>query len=310
MGCDIHMITEIRKDEKWNFIEEIPNSLDTRNYSTFAILADVRNYFNKKGFQPKGLPEDISGMKFRFCFDKESKLSVYETMGRRKLVFSDGCIEEPDFKDCLLHISEEKHKEIDDLRNSDKEYYSQRYYGLAIHYKNNEKDYVVYDAFIVGGHFKEVPYKELYPSFDDFLKDMYEDEWNEEMQDYGYWEIDFECDDFHTPSYLSLQELVDGDYEDYCSTSYKMDRDFYNHFIENGGTFPEIFKIVGDTKPCDIAECFREAFLPTVLISWKDSDENIKNRPIFKGIEELKNIAKKYNITDYNDIRIVFAFDN
>lgn len=64
MGCDIHMITEIRKNGKWERVLEIPETLKRRNYSVFAFLADVRNSWDINGFKPKGLPEDISGLTF------------------------------------------------------------------------------------------------------------------------------------------------------------------------------------------------------------------------------------------------------
>lgn len=60
MGCDIHIITEVNKDGKWEHIEEVPTSLDNRNYPLFTFLAGVRDYFNGKGFEPKGKCEDAS----------------------------------------------------------------------------------------------------------------------------------------------------------------------------------------------------------------------------------------------------------
>ena len=71
MGCDIHMITEIRKNGKWERVLETPETFDKRNYSVFAFLANVRNYWNYNGFEPKGLPEDISGLTFDKDEDEE-----------------------------------------------------------------------------------------------------------------------------------------------------------------------------------------------------------------------------------------------
>ena len=69
MGCDIHMIAQVRDkyDHKW---KNLPNKVyDWRSYNTFAILADVRNGRGFAGIktgegyqpisQPKGLPEEI-----------------------------------------------------------------------------------------------------------------------------------------------------------------------------------------------------------------------------------------------------------
>lgn len=69
MGCDIHIITEIKKDGKWEFVPEIPKSLNKRNYTTFAVLAGVRDSFNSNIFPVRGLPSDMS--KKKFCFESE-----------------------------------------------------------------------------------------------------------------------------------------------------------------------------------------------------------------------------------------------
>jgi hypothetical protein len=90
MGCDIHCYTEVRKyryddkerkhgvwinadkwsvnpgyylyDEEKKWHVDIDDSvLWARHYALFAVLADVRNYWNIKPIsQPKGLPDDVS----------------------------------------------------------------------------------------------------------------------------------------------------------------------------------------------------------------------------------------------------------
>ena len=84
MGCDIHTYVEIKKtingEKKWvsadvfkfnpYYLEdneyeineyEIVHICDTRNYSLFATLANVRNYGNTCYIsEPKGLPNDVS----------------------------------------------------------------------------------------------------------------------------------------------------------------------------------------------------------------------------------------------------------
>ena len=195
MGCDIHIITEIKKNNVWERVLDIPDALDKRNYSTFAFLADVRNSFGTKGFEAKGLPKDISRMKFDY--------------------------------------------------NADDDYYG----------------------------------------------------------------IDFSCEDYHSHSYLSLKELIDIDKTDYVSNKYKMDRKFYEDFIKLGGVLPKGMTIE-QYEPSDFVDIMRFAFEPTVLIKWMPSDKETKEFPIFKGIEEMKKIAEKYSIEDFENIRIVFAFDN
>lgn len=68
MGCDIHIWTEVRKDGKWEISGYQPNG--SRNYNTFAILANVRNGRGFAGIKtgegfnpisdPKGVPDDAS----------------------------------------------------------------------------------------------------------------------------------------------------------------------------------------------------------------------------------------------------------
>jgi len=71
MGCDIHLYVEKFDGKKWVHIQEdvmenddVPIELsffDTRSYSLFAILANVRNNGNFNPIsEPKGLPEDCS----------------------------------------------------------------------------------------------------------------------------------------------------------------------------------------------------------------------------------------------------------
>lgn len=137
----------------------------------------------------------------------------------------------------------------------------------------------------------------------------YIDEWNEEAQDYGYWGVDFDCPDFHTPSYITLKEFEDADYSDYTLIKYKIPKKFYQTFIDCGGILPSKFK-VEESAVGDLQDVFSEAFSPTVTVGWQNDDDTDKQYPVFAGIKELKEIAQKYEITNSEDIRIVFAFDN
>ena len=71
---------------------------------------------------------------------------------------------------------------------------------------------------------------------------------------------------------------------------------------------PKEFR-VENSKISTLADAFQEAVEPTLTISW-GQDMTFKNDDLLLGIEELKNIADKYNIKDHNNIRIIFAFDN
>lgn len=58
MGCDIHMIVQVRKDGRWVTSEITPYR--ERNYEAFAMLADVRNRFGITPIAPqRGLPDDL-----------------------------------------------------------------------------------------------------------------------------------------------------------------------------------------------------------------------------------------------------------
>lgn len=71
MGCDIHMYAEIRTSPtgSWEVLND-DNLYDGRNYSLFAMLADVRNGVGFAGSdtgvpvtpidKPRGLPDDVS----------------------------------------------------------------------------------------------------------------------------------------------------------------------------------------------------------------------------------------------------------
>lgn len=62
MGCDIHFLVQTkRKNREWKNEEIIEDSWCRRNYELFAILADIRNYYDIKPIcTAKGLPLDLS----------------------------------------------------------------------------------------------------------------------------------------------------------------------------------------------------------------------------------------------------------
>lgn len=77
MGCDIHLFVEKKNNNKWEAVkgknpyfgcwanepEECYKDwfYNSRNYSLFSVLADVRNNYNIKPIAtPKGLPIDVS----------------------------------------------------------------------------------------------------------------------------------------------------------------------------------------------------------------------------------------------------------
>lgn len=81
MGCDIHLIVQIKSGDgkkKWRYVPEIPEALDCRDYDTFAFLANVRGSYGDDGFMPKGIPVGLKGKKFRFVDHEQFVLDEYE----------------------------------------------------------------------------------------------------------------------------------------------------------------------------------------------------------------------------------------
>lgn len=89
MGCGIHIVVETRgKRGAWGFKEKLPLS---RNYDTFAVLANVRNRMWSKPKDalvyistPKGLPPDVSKRGQRVLSDENYHSRSYLTL--RELV--------------------------------------------------------------------------------------------------------------------------------------------------------------------------------------------------------------------------------
>ena len=305
MGCDIHIITEVKKNGKWEYVPEVPKSLDTRNYTTFAVLSGVRDSFNSNIFPVKGLPSDISGKKFCFESDRPHIERLYNEDSTTCLVIGDEIVSE------LYSCGGKTHIEITEAEyvQIKKEPDESRYQLLSWSETGGIRTYHVCDANAVGGEWKKIPFKQLFATFDEFAKKHYENEWDEDAQDYGYWRVDFESDDYHSHNYITLKEFEDADYTDYTLKKCKISKKFYQAFISNDGVLPSIFK-VEDSAIGDIRDVFQEAVSPTVTIAWLDTDISDKKYPIFAAAKELKEIAEKYNVVNHEDVRIVFAFDN
>ena len=115
---------------------------------------------------------------------------------------------------------------------------------------------------------------------------------------------------YHSESFLSLKELDECDKSDYCMVNCKVSAAFYKKFKELGGVLPKGMSAekanVGDT----MFETLYNAAYPKFIIKWPAPDAKPKKATILKGIEALKEIAKKNNIDNFENIRIVFCFDN
>jgi hypothetical protein len=243
MGCDIHIITEIRKNDKWEMIKEVPEYLDCRNYYAFGVLADVRNSYGVDVFRPNGLPDDLSTKKRDFHSEMESIKNFYE-------------------------------------RNIETFY---------------EKDGVEYNILNKPEDAKkiEIPSKEKH-TLKEFCNLYYKDEYDEEMDDYGYWEVNFDYD-YHNYSHRTLRELLDYKKNVKKYSDIYVSEAFLDKFYELGGVLPD--------------EMSFEKEDGKVYIEVEDEYELGGRETLFRGIDELEEIAKKYNVLP-EDIRIVFAFDS
>lgn len=291
MGCDIHIITQIKVNGAWKFVPEIPAKLDNRDYFNFAVLAGVRNSWNIQGFEAKGLPSDLGAMQFGWVSELENIQKDYDSDSEQKCKLPNG-------------------KYISSWDDSLKRFCSQEEYAAWKGAKGctNNSQFYVYDAAQVGGKFVVVPIKELY-TWEEYLAEYHQGDYNAELNDYGHYKVDFNCEDYHTPSYLTLQELTGFDYTEVLKDKVKVSKIFVDKFLELGGVLPEGMSLTKNWQPQTIRDCFQEAFEPTCIISWK-SDKDSNEIPLFIGIYELEEIAKQYGVQNHEDIRIVFAFDN
>ena len=299
MGCDIHLVVEIKENEKWKYVPEVPKKLTERNYGVFGALAGVGDSFNNQIFEVKGLPEDISGKKFNFISKYDILVNIWKTECKNCLVIDNRVIcSRSDFENSFIkktfcEISKELYDSI--TKNvEDKEEVNKRYsYPHCSQDSSGEYKYYTWDASMVNGEWKNISYNVIYPKITDFLASEYSDDFDVDAGDYGYWSVDFDCDDYHTPSYITLKEFEDTCYDNYTSNKCKVPVAFYKDFCAFGGVLPKEFR-VENSKASTLVDVFQEAVEPTMTISWS-LKEVTKNDALFLGIEEL---------------RTIFAFDN
>ena len=115
--------------------------------------------------------------------------------------------------------------------------------------------------------------------------------------------------DLHSVSFLTLQELEESDKSDYTAVKCKVPKSFYSEFLRLGGILPAGME-AERTKPDSIITCIQEKIEPTMIVRWQPTKDETQKYPLFTGINELKEIAKKHNIKSSENIRIVFGFDN
>lgn len=300
MGVLMRLVTEIYTNGTWKQIPDIPKSFTDNGYGTYAVLAGIRDSFGLKVFERKGLPTDIDKIYGDWEDEMPSIESMYNSSTPRVVVQTENGTEYWSTGDERLKkiITKTEYDELKNVKNSE------RYGFLGYSLKEDHYEYSVYDAALVNGVIQSVPYKTMYPTLEQFIAEVHEESWNEIAQAYGHYRTDFR--ELDACSYLTLEELLNGDYTRYNSISYKLDSEFYNKFIENGGVLPECFS-VHPTSIGGMVDAFHEACSPTVIVSWLREAEDIAKMPLHKGIAELTDISLKYGVDD-DKIRIVFGF--
>ena len=292
MGCDIHTIVEIRKNGSWKYVDDLPEVFDRRHYNLFSMLCStVRRGSFVGGFEPKGLPADLSGRRFRFMSSMPTLKSAYES-GETLVCWieAENRYISP-ISDCLYeYINKELYESI---VQDNTERVARRYY-LPV--KTFDK-YCVYDAGKVGGVFVKKSYRDIFPTIGEFNKEYYCFPWRDAEQDYGYYDVDFDDTDYHSGSYLTLAELNTKVSSTGDDDLFVVPTDFLNCLMGEIGELPETFVI-------------QELDANTSQVYFVADPEMLHARECYnEGVADLCRIKEKYGIQEDDDIRIVFAFD-
>lgn len=294
MGCDIHIIIEIKENNQWKFIDDLPEIFTSRGYGFFSILnRNVRNYCGVNGFESKGKPNDCSVSKAHFCSSREELESQYN----RKATFCRFKNQKGEYE--YLSVFDERLRCTIplDLCQHLKDTGEQSHKYL---YPNpNKTTDNVYDASLVGGEFVSVPYSEVFPTLKEFNFEYYKIPWCEEKQDFGYYEFDLDRKDCHSHSYLDLKELKSKYYDFSKNKKFLVNREFLEILsdkidLSDSSEFLAYGEVIGD----DIEVTFLED--TETCLYWKRYNQSV---------DKLIEIKEKYSIKNDEDIRIVFCFD-
>ena len=297
MGCDIHAIFEVKQNGKWCYVPDLPDEFDDRCYAFFAMLNRyVRNRNDVKGFEPNGLPDDMSGQQFRF---RSAKKELERGYAKDVFCCFIGEYEFYNTYDGRLEtiIDMELYEHLCDGMTDDE---ALRYYYPRHRFKNGEMEYVVQDASVVGGQFLNVPYKMIYRNLKEYNDAYYKYVYLEEFDDFGYYEADFTSADYHGHSYLTLAQLKQKVKDLSPENKYVVCSDFIEALLEEIDELPECFLVVDeDTKN------------GTVTIGRNEDSESFFTQKFYNdAVKKVEEIKKKYAIQDDENVRVIFAFDS
>lgn len=218
MGCDIHLITQIRKNGTWEYIPKKPVKFTNRNYTLFGFLADVRvSAKSVGGFYPKGLPDDMRKLQFEWDSEMSWLLHEYSTGSEKCYRFQDGSLAPLDDPRCeRIFFSEEEVENIPQVVRR----WSQFKWD-----QEGKPQRLIHVSSPVFGNAEVVciPYHEKM-SFGTFLNQNADSiHFDLNQEDIGFYRVDFACSDYHSHSYLTLKELAAQSkkkYKKYCKNTF------------------------------------------------------------------------------------------
>ena len=294
MGCDIHIIVEIKKNGKCVYVEDAPAIFNSRYYGIFSMLnKNVRNYAGRQGFEGKGLPSDISGYQYGFISRRKELETAYNLRTQFCLAEDGSRISLYDGR-MRVEISEEQYYHLCEEMSEEE---SQRYF-LPTHSRVQNK-YFVQDAQQLNAKFVYKNNSEIFSTIDEFNNAHYKIPWVEAEQDYGHYDVDFpEEGRLHNHSHLTLADLKTKVIENVADTQFIVPKDFILLLQNEMGELPETF-FIEETETDNVKVSYVED--PTSTNIQNDYNE---------GVKELEEIKNKYNVVSDEDIRIVFAFDS
>lgn len=294
MGTSIHGVVQIRQNDTWQDLTYCPEQLRQRNYHLFAFLANIRNYFDINGLEPRGLPEDMPSHQCRWTSKVHEIVKRYLTDKNKRVIMPDGSIKQHD--DDLFAV----------ICKSEEEAKSYKHYSC--HY-GRDPEYLGYDFVSKGGIETEICLCKEYPDFQEYLKAYYPEYKNKPLDQIGEYAVDFDCPDYYGHSYQTLDDLQNTDKTGYTEERISVPIQFYHEFNRQKGTLPEGMKFYKKESPGDVIDALQELYQPTILIGWQLDEKTIADMPLTKLINELIDIKDQYHVTEH-DVRIVYCFDN
>lgn len=148
------------------------------HFTVGVICKDFNDYENLLAPYQENNMGDCPEEYLKFNSVTEEEKQIYENEKAERFVTSNGDYIHP-YDSCFdVEITREEYKRLD----------KQNVRGLSSRYGKSETTYFKKDYSLLQGELREVPYKEIYQTFEQYMEDCGGYEFDEEMNDYGYWE--------------------------------------------------------------------------------------------------------------------------